>query len=577
MLRLFSLSVLLLFSISCLAYAVEDENIQDEKRDVGKILCIGSGITFYDPSAPRMEYRDDFTWLWSLHAILTDNHMKHEFVGCTRMEPALFGDVISCGGIKSATTTAVHAGARRYDLPAKYAGQTFSGEVISAPCLRLAEISGRVKGLDCLENTNISDWFGLRKKHKGKFRLRKMPDVVIVAAGLADLIDDSGYIDTKSWKLGKPSSLKKITKKALGSLSKKPSARGKADMDVIVSTIRRAVPEARILVLPILPYSDAIIFGPDAGPDRQITRNNDNLCRIRGWKPNQIQQILEDIDAFNADLKTWADVRGVEYVSLYPGVRQWLQQGSFFSGAADNSDERKQQIHNVIHFSPTSFEHRMIAHWVAASLGSAGGTDGLPRRSSKEFSRDIKKAKSSSRNLELYSVHLPDGALRQGFTMTARVSVGSGEEYTRARKEGVDWRDWCASDGNRAYNANMRFLNAGLFPCGIVLHNYPTYDVCYQGCMSDCREELRMAWEPMGMSRKGIARYWLGDKLIARVEWELPLGANNYLLVGWHNLDHPGKFLDFAYTVGAYAPPLPEQRGSTDSDGREDVAAGQGL
>ncbi len=577
MYRLCSLLVLLMFSISGLAYAEDGENIQDEHRRVGKILYIGSacgGGGYYLNGKSFLQGGGNVScithpWLWYLHGILVDNQVEHEFVGTVEAPDSKLDDTVAGFGFP-----------RNAQGLYVYRGKEYSGKVISTFGLRASEISGNlkvkgeqglrnkspdgtvrihqrfydVKGIGRLGATNIADWLGVNKRYKGAYRLpqEKLPDVVIIMAGLDDLLIDSGYLDvwdmTENCIRGNDRNIKRATKLLLGNPDKAPVKRGKSDMDVIVNVIRKANPRARIIVLPIFTGNNGlhVMEGYKIGDSQVLV-----MSSIRGVRGHQkvIEKIIKVVYEYNLKLKQWAESRGVEFVDIRPGWCVGLQ--------LPRSDKKKYEHawademlgYNLSHGGTNMF--RLMAHHVATSLGSAGGTDGLARRSSRDFSRDVDKRNQADRLLdttrEHYSLKLVEKQQTlSALTVTARFSAGSREQYAQYEKTGFP-------NADVAGRTELYFMGLSITPEAIRYNELKLYE----GCMAICDEELRFVWEKTANTQCGVARYWLGDKLLLRMEMTEEALKKRHEIS--RRLDYPGKFIDLAYTMGAYAPPLPER------------------
>lgn len=559
---LFSLVLPFVCLFVCVSGAVRSEDAVPRKGlNVGKIMFVGSCVDYENCTRGAVP---DFSWLWHLHAILSDNHVEHEFVGVAPLEDWLCGDLISQGGVKSARLIESAGNSWRYHMPSEYAGKAFVGRVSSAGGLRLSEISGRKKDKGRLGNTDIEDWLRLDKTYKGVFQLAEedLPDVVILMAGMQDLLIDSGFLETKNYRMHDSSLLKKAHKQLLGN-ARVPMDRSKADMDVVLRSIRRACPEARVMVLPILPYSVEIYV-----PIGQVSLSNDRRERLSkgdGWNPKQIREIKEAIDAYNEALKKWAESRSVEFVDVRPGMCVGFQ-------TSPVSKKYKTVCHgyiNIRNFTPMQPETRLIAHQVAAALGSAGGTDGLPRLSSKNFSlmthKEIRRDKKyPGKGTELYRLKFPTkGDYRKmGLTLTMRFSAGSMSEYEECKKKGYP-----------LHKPALGVYGVHISACGIRVSMFDK-QICYQGCLSDCRDELRYVWESCDPTGKhpevGVARLWLGDKLLSRKQFTMTNTAEGLWVE--RDLNKEGSITEVRFTYGAYAPPAvvppsaSEKKMATDAD-----------
>lgn len=377
--------------------------------DLGRVMFVGDSITHGFQAA---SYR------WPLHRILVDNGVRYTEVGVTQ------GNYHSDQGVKPGT---------------EYRGVPFLNRHSAMSNERAYEVSGRINKSGRLGNTNIRQWLGLDKGYQGEYRIdpaTEMPDVFVLLIGTNDTLGDcledgiGRHIDEKYRQL--------LVNK-------------NADMPAIIAAMRRANPNARILVLSLPPWYDG------------------------GRHNNAEAADFMAVMMYNMALRAWCGRQKVQFVDVTPNLIDPARTDKIGVSAADlfNASDK---VH------PSAQGERLIADAVAHALGVSGGTGGLPRGAASSVPFRYQGKEMEGALLLPPGQTLESPAVGEGdFTCSFSVRVGNGQfdrwqtehglcvEWGGAQLEitenAVKWqgRVLCVGDMGRIHRFTLAVGESGAF------------------------------------------------------------------------------------------------------------------
>lgn len=275
-------------------------------RDLGRVVFIGDSITHGVGAA---SYR------WALHKILVDNGVKFEVIGVT--EGNRYADQGVAPGVK-------------------YRGVAFNNRHCSVTSERAYEISGRKHPSLRLGASDIHDWLGLNAAYTGEYKLPAgaPPDTCFILIGTNDILGDfDGCFD-------RPEIMQRLKRALLDAES--------GDMSVIVAAIRRANPQARIIVLTI--------------PTWEYHEKNDRASAYAA------------VREYNRALAEWAKAQGVLCVDVFEILADAACSEMPGKGVADFF-----YFEEGLHLHPSTQGDLLMAGAVARAMGYHARTAGLAR------------------------------------------------------------------------------------------------------------------------------------------------------------------------------------------------------
>lgn len=440
---------------ACCVLSAGVVNAAEAPENLGNVMFVGDSIT-HGFGAPS--YR------WPLHKIFVDNGVRFVAVGVTQ------GNQNPRFSIAPGT---------------KYAGVPFNNRHSAMSSERAYEIAGRINKSGRLGNSNIHDWLGLDSSYSGDFKLdtsTQMPDVMVLMIGTNDTFSDFG----NKRGIGAGNNMAEAQKNLIGTYEGGMWS-GEGDMDVIVDTMRKANPKARILILSIPTWHD-------------VRRTN-----------NKAEDFAVIMD-YNESLRKWAAFKNVEFVDVNKGLID--------PARTDKPGVGEPQFFNAndkLH--PTVQGDLLIAAKVADALGCPGRTVGLERKASAEFT-PLLQIGEKLKSTRVVKLPVDDSSV---FTGVVSCSVGDG------MKDG-----WDTENGLRITLGNGQETGALKVTESAIIWEENTNRVLYCSDMSTNEDEIRIAFVP-GNTEEGRESgfyVWLGDYLIGEALPGMSSSCNGHVLPG---------------------------------------------
>lgn len=357
-----------------------------------RVMFVGDSITH---GVGAGSYR------WPLHRLWVDNGMSFDVVG-------------------------VHVGnhSRGIKPGTEYGGVAFNNRHSAITSERASEIAGRINKSGRLGNSNIHDWLGLDTTYTGPYRIdpaKQMPDLFFILIGTNDALGDNAGRGG----VGAGKNLAQLKKNMLGA---------GGDMDTIVEAMRRANPQAKIVVLSIPGWHD--------------TKRPNNTAAA------DYAAVLD----FNKDYEVWAAQRGLTFVDISSSLRDYTRTDK--PGVAVPTF-----LQPFDHLHPSPQGDLIIAGAVAQKMGWPGATAGLPRRAvvCKAAQSPLREAWSQQKNSAGFTCRMkldmpaPDESYRG--EILAEMTCGSGQ--VQVLDCGIRWgRDkmLCAGQMGNLVDVTMAYV-----------------------------------------------------------------------------------------------------------------------
>ncbi len=281
--------------------------------DLGRVLYVGDSITHGKSSG---------SWRWELFKIFVDNGIRQQEVGIQS------GNYNGRGGIAPGT---------------RYRGVAFANRHAAQYSEKAAEVAGRLSEPSRMGGTGIRHWLRLEgDADSWQLAEGETPDTFFLAIGTNDFVAE--HSDEPG---GLAAGLKKVQAQLIGKKRGK-AWNGKGDMDAIVAAMREANPRARIVVISVPTYSDAV----------------GRWCH-KAITPRD----FEAVEAYNASLRQWGAAKKLSAViNMNTGFRDVTKAGAAVATMLVD------QMH------PDAQGNLIYAGNVARQLGYAGRTAGLARK-----------------------------------------------------------------------------------------------------------------------------------------------------------------------------------------------------
>ncbi len=415
--------------------------------DLGKVLYVGDSITHGKSTG---------SWRWELHKIFADNGIALQEVGIQS------GNYNGRGGISPGTA---------------YCGVPFANRHAAQFSERAAEVAGRLREPKRLGGTGIRHWLRLDGAAADQWQLAEgdMPDTVFLALGTNDFVAEHS---------GKAGGLAEAVDEVQRQLIGTPHGKqwdGKGDMDAIVSAIREANPEARIVAIAVPCFSDA----------------TGRWCH-KAVTPADYAAVQD----YNRALEAWGSANKLTAV---------IDMNAGFRDAAKPGAAVATMLVDQMH--PNAQGNLLYAGNVAKALGYAGRTAGRPRKAAADFPKlhepaeraEAQPAQGAALNL-VRGVQRYAGAAGQGAT----VELAFGKEGFGHAGKGAPARSGKPLLVN--LNAAGQSGQLQIQPCGL----YWEGRCLYSADMRELHEPIRLAYVA-GDAAQGIAGgfyLWLGDMLV---------------------------------------------------------------
>ena len=281
-------------------------------------------------------------------------------------------------------------------------------------------------------------------------------------------------------------------------------------MDTIVSAMRQANPNARILVLTVPTWHD-------------------------GTRISNTAADYASAAAYNEELKQWGQKQGVTVVDVNRGLVDVARTDLPGVGAEPLFNAQD-------HLHPSLQGDLLIAAEVAQALGVGGRTVGLARKCAAEF-----PLVGNSRNaIPPQEWAAMDASAGLTVTVTAP-SVGNGAAD-----------GWDEAKGMRLHvcRPDMEILGKLTVKENGIFWNEQT--LLYSADMAQNTDELRVAWVPGNEEENRPQGFyvWLGQRLIGEALPSMPLSVNGWINGAMLSVPRhmPGSFGELRAAAGAYAP-----------------------
>ncbi len=473
--RSFAQGLLLALALCLPSFAVPAE-------DLGRVLYVGDSITHGKSSG---------SWRWELFKIFVDNGIRQQEVGIQS------GNYNGRGGVAPGT---------------RYCGKTFANRHAAQYSEKAAEVAGRLSELSRMGGTGIRHWLRLDGVADGNWQLGEgeTPDTFFLAIGTNDFVAEHSAEAG-----GLAAGLREVQEQLIG--KKRGQKWGSAgDMGSIIAAMREANPGARIIVIGIPTFSDA----------------------VGRWCHKAITpEDYAAVQSYNKTLRLWGRSNRLSVVDMNPGFRDATKAGAAVASMLVD------QMH------PNAQGNLIYAGNVAKALGYAGRTAGLERKYASDFPRLQSRGESSEK--------------KAGFTLAAGRQVSfSGAQATpgatvelnfgkkgfgNGAKDG--WKDTAPLKVHLCHSGSrseLEIAESGIFWQGRCL---------YSADMSKGIQPVRLAFVE-GTLASGIVSgfyVWLGDMLIGEALRGTPADEVGLTLIAG---EQPAHISRLNYDPGrAWAPP----------------------
>lgn len=400
------------------------EGVSRGESSMGRVVYIGDSLTHGVGAA---SYR------WALHKILVDNGVNYEEIGVEQ------GNRLPAASVAPGT---------------RYRGVPFFNRHCAMTSERAYEISGRKHISQRLDATDIQDWLGLDASYNGSRRLPAAPDMAFILIGTNDMLGDY------DGRFHLPENWQKLKEALLDDEG--------GDMSEIVAALRRANPQVRIVVLPVLTW--------------EYSELNNTPASYRA------------VADYNRALAAWAARKGLIFVDVNEVLTDVADETLRGRGVKGFFYEEP-----GMHLHPSWQGDLLIAGVVAKALGLHGRTAGVAR----ELLAD--RAARLGDSVEL----APGDAISSEQACAAvavKASVGDGALNGWDKERGLELT---LGDGSHAgrLRINESYI---IWGDGRVLYSADMHRKAV------AEEDVYVRWVEGGESQGIAAGYyvWLGDMLI---------------------------------------------------------------